>query len=173
MFSSLFYILILIFQSFYAESNYSYNQQIQQINDLVSHRDFRNAYQLITKLEEKSVFTNNDLTRMRRNLALKVRMRRADNYDNPRTLNDYVINSLSLFKNKDYNASMAFCKSIIVNQPVASDSLIKLFEILSVHAPLKNQMNPLLKQQTSFKNMRLNEAMNLLDLMKRKEKTLF
>jgi len=110
---------------------------------------------------------------MRRNLALKVRMRRADNYDNPRTLNDYVINSLSLFKNKDYNASMAFCKSIIVNQPVASDSLIKLFEILSVHAPLKNQMNPLIKQQTAFKNMRLNEAMNLLDLMKRKEKTLF
>jgi hypothetical protein len=172
-FSSLFYILILIFQSFYAESNFSYNQQIRQINDLVSHRDFRNAYQQITKLEEKSVFTNNDLTRMRRNLALKVRVRSADNYDNPRTLNDFVINSLSIYKNKNYNASMAFCKSIIVDQPVVSDSLIKLFEILAFHAPLKNKTKPQIKQQTSFKNMRLNEAMNLLDLMKRKEKTLF
>lgn len=173
MFSSLFYILILIFQSFNAESNYSYNQQIRQINDLVTHRDFRNAYQQINKLEKKSVFTNNDLSRMRRNLALKVRMRSADNYENPRTLNDYVIKSLSLYKNKDYYSSMTFCKSIIVDQPVASDSIIKLFEILSVHAPLKNKSNPNIKVQTSIKNMRLIEAMNLLDLMKRKEKTLF
>jgi hypothetical protein len=34
-------------------------------------------------------------------------------------------------------------------------------------------MNTQLKLQGAFKNMRLNEAMNLLDLMKRKEKTLF
>ena len=173
MFSSIFYIIILFFQSFYAESNFGYNQQIKQINNLVSQRDFREAYELIKALEEKSVFTNNDLTRMRRSLALKVHNNQIDIFENPRTLNDYVIYSLRLFKNKNYKTSLTFCKSIIVKQPAASDSLIKLFEIISVHAPVNNQFNLQRNQQTSFKNMRLNEAMNLLDLMKRKEKSLF
>ncbi|MEK6547688.1 MAG: hypothetical protein AABZ56_05185 [Bacteroidota bacterium] len=173
MFSSLFYIIILFIQTVYAESNFRYNQQIGRINSLVSHGNYIEAYQNIRSLEQKSIFTINDLTRMRRNLALKVHANNLDVDYKPRTLNEYVVRSLSHYQNKEFSHSLSFCRSIIVEKPIVSDSMIKLFEIIAEQVPDEKRVNPLNNQLNSVKNLRLNEALNLLDLMKRKEKTLF
>lgn len=173
MFSSLFYIAILFIQSIYAESNFSYNQQVGEINDLVEKGKFREAYQGIRKLEDNTVFTNNDLARMRRKLELKIPLKPQVEYYTPKTLNEYIIRSLSFYQNRDFSLSLAFCKNIIVNEPIVADSLIKMFEIFSEQAPLEKNSITHQVRQKSIKNIRINEAMNLLDLMKRKEKTLF
>ena len=60
MFSTYFYIIILFFQSLYAEGNYSYNQNIGAINTYVSEGNYNVAYVSLRKLEQRSIFTNND-----------------------------------------------------------------------------------------------------------------
>ncbi len=173
MFSTYFYIIILFFQSLYAEGNYSYNQNIGAINTYVSEGNYNAAYVSLRKLEQRSIFTNNDLARMKRNVALKLKLDSLDLNYSPRGLNEYVIRSLSLYQRKNFAKSLAFCKQIIVDEPMVSDSMIKVFEILAYQVPKENNHISLTNQISSIKNIRLNEAMNLLDLMKRKEKNLF
>ncbi len=173
MFSTYFYIIILVFQSLYAESNYSYNQKINAINSLTATNKYKAAYTNITKLEQRSIFTNNDLARMKRNLGLKIGSESNDLTKGPRTLNEYIIKSLALYHQKNFTNSLAFCKEIIVTEPIVADSMIKIFEILAYQVPKEKNISFLKSQISSNNNIRLNEAMNLLDLMKRKEKTLF
>jgi hypothetical protein len=172
-FSTYFYIIILLFQSIYAESNFRYNQEIRTINTYVSESDYITAFASLKKLEQRSIFTNNDLVRMKRNVALKIHAESFDLNVRPRSLNEFIISSLDLYQRKKYAKSLAFCRQIIVNEPIVSDSMIKVFEVLAYQVPNGNNLNELTSQISTIKNIRLNEAMNLLDLMKRKEKTLF
>ena len=173
MFSTLFYILILFFQSIYAESNFRYNQHIQEINENISDNKLKAAFNQIQQLEKRGIFTNNDLLRMKRNLGLKIHSKLPLSNFQPRTLNEFVIRSLALYQSKAFGQSLTFCKNIIVQEPVSSDSMIKVFEILASQAPVDKSKMLVRNQNTQIKNIQLNEAMNLLDLMKRKEKTLF
>ena len=76
MFSTYFYILILGLQSIYAESNFRYNQEVKLINKLMDAHEYAAAYEGIYKLEIKGIFNNNDLARVKRNLALKFNSRK-------------------------------------------------------------------------------------------------
>ena len=62
---------------------------------------------------------------------------------------------------------------IIVHDPILSDTMIKMYEIVTVHVPVDKKEPSIINQARASSNLRLNEAINLLDLMKRKEKTLF
>lgn len=173
MFSTFFYTIILFIQSFYAESNYRYNQQIELVNKLVSEKKFKVAYKQIKSIESRSIFTNNDLNRMKRNLALKVGVKNEELASRSKVLNEHVINMLSYFKKKEFKRSLSFCMDIIVHDPILSDTMIKMYEIVTVHIPVDKKESSIINQARASSNLRLNEAINLLDLMKRKEKTLF
>ena len=173
MFSTFFYTIILFIQSFYAESNYRYNQQIELVNKLVSENKFKVAYKQIKSIESRSIFTNNDLNRMKRNLALKVGVKNEELASRSKVLNEHVINMLSYFKKKEFKRSLSFCMDIIVHDPILSDTMIKMYEIVTVHVPVDKKEPSIINQARASSNLRLNEAINLLDLMKRKEKTLF
>ena len=173
MFSTYFYIIILFFQSLYAEGNFRYNQNIGTINTYVSESNYRAAYVSLRKLEKRSIFTNNDLARMKRSVSLKIQAESIDLNHRPKALNEYIIQSLSLYQRKYFAKSLAFCKQIIVSGPFVSDSMIKVFEILAYQVPKESNKSSQMNQIGSTNNIRLNEAMNLLDLMKRKEKNLF
>jgi hypothetical protein len=161
-----------LLQSFYAESNYEYNAQIQRVNRYLDQRDYSKALQVVIAMERKSIFTNNDLSRVKRYLAIKVDRKKFDLNYSPKTLGDYVLKTLTLYQNKDFEEALDYSKNSIKDISV-SDSLIRIYELVAFKSPKifrdKKQSN----QNQSPLNIRFNEAMNLLDLMKRKEKTLF
>jgi hypothetical protein len=171
-FTTYYYIFILLLQSFYAESNFEYNAQIQQVNKYVDQQNYSKALQVINTMESKSIFTNNDLSRMKRYLAIKVDRNFFDLNYSPKTVGDYVLKTLTLYQNKDFAAALAYSKMSIKNTYV-SDSLTRIYELVAVKSPQIFRENKSLHQNQSPINIRFNEAMNLLDLMKRKEKTLF
>ncbi len=172
MFTTYYYIFILLLQSFYAESNYEYNAQIQGVNRYLEQRDYSKALQVVIAMERRSIFTNNDLSRVKRYLAIKVDRKKFDLNHSPKTLGDYVLKTLNLYQNKDFEDALDYSKYSI-KQFSVSDSLIRIYELVAFRSPTiirdKKQSN----QNPSPLNIRFNEAMNLLDLMKRKEKTLF
>lgn len=155
-----------------AESNFEYNQQVVTVNNLIERQDYLRAYKLVAQLERKGVFTNNDLVRMHRILSLKVNERDNQLSYRPRLLGDYVIKSLTYYQNKDYFKSVEFTKESL-QENFASDTLRKLYEIIVEKTPELPRQRQRYAQQVSMNKLHLNEAMNLLDLMKRKEKTLF
>ncbi len=173
MFSTYFYILILGLQSIYAESNFRYNQEVKLINKLMDAHEYAAAYEGIYKLEIKGIFNNNDLARVKRNLALKIHRNSPEYKIRSRTLNEFVIQSLSFYQHKQFLKSLSFTTQVIVDEPIVSDSMIKVFEIIASQAPSKKINTTKFNQLSVRKNIRINEAMNLLDLMKRREKTLF
>jgi hypothetical protein len=171
-FATYFYIFVLIFQLYFAESNFEYNKDVQLVNSLILKQKSNQAFGLVRSMELKGVFTNNDLVRMDRYLSLKLGLNPLDTSYLPRNTGDYAIKSLALFQKHNYsNAVNLSQRSLQVN--LGSDSLIKIYEILLAKTPKFKRELAQSKQSSLTKNIRLNEAMNILDLMKRKEKTLF
>jgi len=171
-FATYYYIVILFFQSILAESNFEYNNQIRIINQHIYQQEYKGALLLIKKLESKSIFTNNDLVRLNRILSIKVNQTNLQSDYNPRSLGDYVVKSLVFYQNRNFQKSIEFTK-VSLQDNIASDSLIKIYEIISEKIPVQSKIKPYSMQVVTSNKLHLNEAMNLLDLMKRKEKTLF
>ena len=165
-------MLVLLLQSFIAESNFAYNQKIKLVNANVLIGKNKEALKMIKRLNRKSIFTNNDLVRIERNLSLKVNQANIESNYRPRSMGDYVSKSLGYYQKKDYTSALAFTKMSLDYSGV-SDTLIKLYEILAVHVPDQIPKKQKRLLTLTSKNIHLNEAMNLLELMKRKEKTLF
>jgi hypothetical protein len=171
-FATYFYIFILVFQLYFAESNFDYNKDVEIVNTFILNQNNNQAFGLVRNMEKRGLFTNNDLVRIDRYLSLKMGANPLDSIYSPRTTGDYAIKSLAFFQKHNYsNAVDISMESVQLNS--GSDSLIKLYEILVARTPRFKRELTLNKQVTFTKNIRLNEAMNLLDLMKRKEKTLF
>lgn len=172
MFTTFYYIFILLLQSFYAESNYEYNAQIQRVNRHVDQREYSKALQVVVAMERKSIFTNNDLSRVKRYLAIKVDRKKFDLSYSPKTIGDHVLKTLTLYQNRDFEGALVYSKNSI-NHVAVSDSLIRIYELIAFKSPKIFHEKKLSYQNQTPVNIRFNEAMNLLNLMKRKEKTLF
>ena len=172
MFNTLFYIVILGFQSIFAESNFEYNQQIRSVNQLIIQNEYSAALQKIRIIERRSIFTNNDVSRMHRSLALKLKDVFLDKYFKPKLIDDFAVKSFILYKKKDFVNALLFSR-LSLQSNAASDSLTKVYELIAEKSPRNTNMFQSAQQKRSVKNLRMNEAMNLLDLMKLKEKTLF
>lgn len=172
-FSTWFYIVVLIFQSRYAESNSLYNRQIQVINKLVYQKKYPEAYLATEILGVKSIFTNNDLMRLERNLRLQIHSKKIDTLFKPRTVGDVVVKSLALYHNKRYDSALDLIKVNTVGGNVNNDSLIKFYEIIASNKPQRLTTKRSFNKMINMKQLRINEALYLLDLMKRKEKIFF
>ncbi len=164
-------MLVLLLQSYFSESNFEYNKQIQVVNHHLKEGDYRNALTETNAIAHKSIFTNNDVSRLQRSLTIKVNSKLFDFNYTPRTLGDYVIQSVAYLHRKNYSQALAFSQTSLQEKPF-SDTLIKIYELVAVKSPVNWQTSKQIKQTHSINKIRLNEALNLLDLMKRKEKTL-
>lgn len=133
---------------------------------------FNDALILIRKIESRNIFTNNDLARLKRNLELKVDLKSYDSNFRTNSTEDYVLKILAFYKLKEYGRAIELSKSSLESNSV-SDSLIKVYELIAENTPLSYQTIHKSLVKKSANNIRFNEAMNLLDLMKRKEKILF
>ena len=169
MFSTYFYIFILIFQLFISDNAGYYNQNIVKINQLIEQKDYQKAYFEIKRIEKYLIFNNHELNKVKILISLKlnigikelIKNKELDVYQWPIVLS-------KIGKTKE---ALVFLKRDIIENN--NDSLIKLYEIYS-------QKRGIQKKQSSFNTTLVEnkktidnvDALALLDLMKKKEKFL-
>ena len=172
MFTTYFYIVVLFFQTFLAESNFQYNTKIRLVNQHIASKNYKEALQLIKYLQVNSIFTNNDVVRIDRILSIKENKSSLQADFTARNLEDRVVKSLLLYQNRDFENSIEFTK-LSLQETNSTDSIIKIYEIIKEKIPEQKQLKSQKVNVTTSSKMYLKDAMNLLELMKRKEKTLF
>jgi len=171
-FTTYFYIVVLFFQTFLAESNFQYNTKIRLVNQHIASKNYKEALQLIKNLQVNSIFTNNDVVRIDRILSIKENKSSLQADFTARNLEDRVVKSLLLYQNRDFENSIEFTK-LSLQETNSTDSIIKIYEIIKEKIPEQKQLKSQKVNVTTSSKMYLKDAMNLLELMKRKEKTLF
>jgi hypothetical protein len=171
-FTTYFYIVVLFFQTFLAESNFQYNTKIRLVNQHIASKNYKEALQLIKYLQVNSIFKNNDVVRIDRILSIKENKSSLQADFTARNLEDRVVKSLLLYQNRDFENSIEFTK-LSLQESNSTDSIIKIYEIIKEKIPEQNQLKSQKVNVTTSNKMYLKDAMNLLELMKRKEKTLF
>jgi hypothetical protein len=171
-FTTYFYIVVLFFQTFLAESNFQYNTKIRLVNQHIASKNYKEALQLIKYLQVNSIFTNNDVVRIDRIISIKENKSSLQADFTARNLEDRVLKSLLLYQNHDFENSIEFTK-LSLQKTNSTDSIIKIYEIIKEKIPEQKQLKSQKVNVTTSNKMYLKDAMNLLELMKRKEKTLF
>lgn len=174
MFSTLLYIAILAYQNVYSVSSGHYNASVMEINNLLFSKKYELGVNSIKKLQENTLFTNDELENRLQLLSIKSH-RISDNgiskIDYLSTdIHDLINVSILLSKNQKNEMAQSLLKKAIANKP-SSDSIIIFYELISSHNNLqsriyKNSINMRVSQWNA------NEALQLLDLMKKNEKLL-
>lgn len=144
------------------------------INNLLFSKKYELGVNSIKKLQENTLFTNDELENRLQLLSIKSN-RISDNgiskIDYLSTdIHDLINVSILLSKNQKNEMAQSLLKKAIANKP-SSDSIIIFYELISSHNTLQSRIN-----KNSI-NMRVsqwnaNEALQLLDLMKKNEKLL-
>ncbi|MFD3393783.1 hypothetical protein U0R10_04045 [Aquirufa sp. OSTEICH-129V] len=174
MFSTLLYIAILAYQNVYSVSSDDYNARVMDINNLLFSKKYELGVNSIKKLQQNTLFTNDELENRLQLLSIKSN-RISDNgiskIDYLSTdVHDLINVSILLSKNQKNEMAQSLLKTAIANKPNA-DSIIIYYELISSHNTLqsriyKNSLNMRVSQWNA------NEALQLLDLMKKNEKLL-
>lgn len=168
MFPTIFYICILIYQGIYTDTNVRYNQDIANVNRYVSAGDYSNANLLLQNIQAESLFNTDVITNTQQLLLLKSNLN-----DSSKELSTNVfIETLLNLKNQDNMYALQRLRYQMTDLS-SSDSLIKLYELIaskSVNNPIKKtSIQKLMVQKTVWDS---NEALQLLNMMKKKEKLL-
>ena len=174
MFSTLLYIVILAYQNIYSVSSEVYNTRIIEINNLLFSQKYELGVKSIKQLQEKTLFTNDELINRLQLINIKSN-HFSDNsiskIDYTRTGIDELINiSILLSKDQKNEIAQSLLKKAIINK-ASTDSLIIFYELFSSHNTMRNRIF----KNTSNKRIvqwNANEALQLLDLMKKNEKLL-
>lgn len=151
-----------------------YNSRIREINNLLFSKKYDLGVNSIKKLQENTLFTNDELVNTLQLLSIKsnrVSDKGISKIDFLSTdIQDLINVSILLSKNQKNEMAQSLLKQAISNNPTA-DSIIIYYELLSSHNTLqsriyKNSLNMRVSQWNA------NEALQLLDLMKKNEKLL-
>jgi hypothetical protein len=176
MFSTLFYLFILFYDGFFSKSSEEYNAQIALLNQQISTKQYKKALQNAESIQHSSLFTNTEIEKLVALLELKTC---SNSKHNTRVLiqtnsieND-ILYSHFLAQNGDSKNGLAGLHQAII-QNGHSDTLVKAYELYAINFPqnkLKKQaQSPQMISQTQKINTQ--EALSLLDLMKKKQKNL-
>ncbi len=175
MFSSFLYIVILAYQSFYSVSGDLYNLSVKNVNNAVVSKQFEQAKLHLNKLKKNVIFTNNEVESINQLIIIKSNSSQINSnsiYDfGDMEIDQILTRSILLDKtNKNEEANVLLTASII-DYP-SSDTLVKFFELIK--SQNNNPQVQLSKRSTYSKlnQWNENEALQLLELMKKNEKHL-
>ena len=174
MFSTLLYIVILAYQNIYSVSSEVYNTRIIEINNLIFSKRYESGLKSIKQLQKNTLFTNDELV----NRLQLINIKSNHFSDNSISKIDYTMTdiddliNISILLNKDQKNEIAqsLLKKAIRNK-TSADRVIIFYELISSHNNLRNRVN---KRSLNRRIVRwnANEALQLLDLMKKNEKLL-
>lgn len=177
MFSTLFYLFLLFFEGLISKSTSDYNVEVAQFNVLIEQRQYTKALVSAQSILRSRLFNNPEIEAIVATLELRDKeFTKQKNYRlsiSGNSIDNDILKSHYLAKHDESPAGLAdLHKSIIQNGQV--DTLIKAYELYAYYFP----QNTLKKQSNSAQMMRqeqrinTQEALSLLDLMKKKQKNL-
>ena len=174
MFSTLLYIAILAYQNIYSVSSEVYNTRIIEINNLIFSKRYESGLKSIKQLQKNTLFTNDELV----NRLQLINIKSNHFSDNSISKIDYTMTdiddliNISILLNKDQKNEIAqsLLKKAIRNK-TSADRVIIFYELISSHNNLRIRVY---EKSLNKKIVRwnANEALQLLDLMKKNEKLL-
>lgn len=174
MFSTLFYVLILLYQNLFSVGNDLYNNKIAKINTYIKNEKYAKAFDALQEIERSDLFTRRDIQEIKTLLSIK--LHRPLKFESEQEdLNHTLVNSFVFAQSNDKILALKELKAGI-NIFQDSDTLIKVFEIYS-NQPINKGNASILKVNQNINNQRnvqinTNEAVILLNLMRKKEKIL-
>jgi len=174
LFSTLLYIAILAYQNIYSVSSEVYNTRIIEINNLIFSKRYESGLKSIKQLQKNTLFTNDELV----NRLQLINIKSNHFSDNSISKIDYTMTdiddliNISILLNKDQKNEIAqsLLKKAIRNK-TSADRVIIFYELISSHNNLRIRVY---EKSLNKKIVRwnANEALQLLDLMKKNEKLL-
>lgn len=165
MFNTIFYSFLLIIQLFISDDSNTYNLKIERIGNAIKSNNFQKAITLTNDLNSQSLFYNYELE----NLLFLLSLKSGQKVKRMPKVNRKLFKTIQFFENGKQQQALDLLKLDISKNPV--DSVIKWYEILDfsnrkyVIKSRRPQTNPY-----SIKSFNEKEALELLDLMKNKEK---
>lgn len=176
MFSTLFYLFILFYEGLFSRSSEEYNLQIVQLNQQIKSHKYEMAFQNAQKLKRSTLFINpaieNTIVVLELKLHSTSHLRKSVSLKSNSISNDILLSHFSALRGNSATGLEDLHQSIIKNGNV--DTLVKSYELYAFNFP----QNKLKKQQQSTQmisqSQKINtqEALSLLDLMKKKQKNL-
>ena len=176
MFSTLFYIFMLFYDGLYSKSSKEYNGQISDLNTLLSKHQYKEALVTAKTIQHSSIFVNVEIEELIAVLELKTHQKNSKSIQlalNDNSIANDILYSHIEAQNGESKKGLAdLHSSIIKNGNV--DTLVKAYELYALNFPqnrLKKQANA---TQVINQTQKINtqEALSLLDLMKKKQKNL-
>jgi len=175
LFSTLIYSLFLFYQLIFLGGSVQYNTSVQEINQLIERGFYKESYLKIKKIRNETIFDNPQMSKLAYVLSLKLPAN-SIHFDVSRENLSYAEKGILSARENQVRQTNQYMKAgILLNS--TDDSLVKLFEIyahLNRSTIRKNislhPSNSVSKQLNS--KLAHNDAILVLDLMKKKEKLL-
>jgi hypothetical protein len=157
-------------------SNDTYNRQVLIVNAELSSVNLESVSKSILQMQKNTIFNDFEIQNRIKLISIKSGYssfyRKNVNYTQSRSTNDVILNSLLI----DRNYSSVFAQSILKKAIIdnsSSDSLISIYEILKSNSSnITFKPNRFLKASPS-QQWDKEEALQLLDIMKKNEKLIF
>ncbi|MEY4383983.1 MAG: hypothetical protein RI995_1525 [Bacteroidota bacterium] len=163
MFITFFHTFLLILQLLISDSSKLYNEKLIRLNFALNSTNYNTANQLIKDLKSQSFFYNNEIENLNFTMDLKQKSTIKDFQ-----LKNKILKSIYLFEKGQKKESIEILKSeISLNQ---NDSIIKWFEIIYDKVKIDNKQSQKELSTNKINAFNTNEAIDLLNLMKNKEK---
>jgi len=176
MFSTLFYIFMLFYDGLYSRSSQEYNGQISQLNTLVAAKKYREALVSAKEIQHSSIFVNIEIEKLIAVLELKTHQKDVKSFQ--LALNDNSISNDILFshieaQNGDSKKGLVDLHNSIINNGNI-DTLVRAYELYAINFPQNKLKKESYSSQMISQSQKINtqEALSLLDLMKKKQKNL-
>lgn len=177
MFSTLFYLFLLFYEGLFSKSTSDYNAEIIQLNSLIEKRQYTKALVSAQSILHSRLFNNPEIEVIVATLQLrdkeftKQKSNRVSVSGN--SISDDILKSHYLAKYGESQSGLAdLHQSIIQNGQL--DTLIKAYELFAFYYPKNSVKMESNSAQMMSQTQKINtqEALSLLDLMKKKQKNL-
>jgi hypothetical protein len=174
MFPTLFYLFILLYEGLFGKPSTEYNAQVMQLNQQIKNHHYQEALKNARDLNSSSLFLTPELERLIIILELKTSKQIQKNHTqlaNANAVDTDILLSYYAARSGDTKKGLTELKRSII-QNGDKDTLIKSYELYAFNFP----QNKLKKQARSAEMIRqtqkinTQEALSLLDLMKKKQK---
>jgi len=176
MFSTLFYIFMLFYDGLYSRSSQEYNGQITQLNTLVANKKYKEALVSAKVIQHSSIFVNIEIEKLIAVLELKTHLKDEKSFQlaiNDNSIANDILYSHIEAQNGDSKKGLAdLHNSIIKNGNI--DTLVRAYELYAINFPQNKLKKQSYSSQVISQSQKINtqEALSLLDLMRKKQKNL-
>lgn len=177
MFPTLFYLFILFYEGLFSKSTSDYNAEIVHINQQIANKEYKKALVNARLILKSSIFNNSEMETLVAVLELKTKEANLPIGEAVQLTDNSIENSIlkSHYTAKKGNRQKGLAQlqqSIVQNGEV--DTLIKAYELYAFYFPQNKLKKESKSTQMITQSPQLNtqEALSLLDLMKKKQKNL-